>query len=121
MGAPGGPDDADNSGTLKYVRVQFTGARSSKEKEFNGITFYAVGSGTTVDYVAEKLKQGHSSEKVQRKIPVYVAYFTAWPTMSGTVEYFADIYDRDEHLKTAIEKTDAVRAPTVTTTASTPG
>ena len=66
--------------------------------------------GTTVDYVAEKLKQGHSSEKVPRKIPVYVAYFTAWPTMSGKVEYFADIYDRDERLKMAIGKTDAVRA-----------
>jgi murein L,D-transpeptidase YcbB/YkuD len=75
--------------------------------------------GTTVDYVAEKLKHGHSEEKVPRKIPVYVAYFTAWPTMSGTVEYFADIYDRDEHLKTAIEKTDAVRAPLVETTAAT--
>ena len=50
-GSYGGPDDADNSGTIKYVRVLYTGARSSKEKEFNGITFYAVGSGTTVDYV----------------------------------------------------------------------
>ena len=54
-----------------------------------------------------------------RKIPVYVAYFTAWPTLSGKVEYFADIYDRDAHLKTAIEKTDAVRAPAVETTAAT--
>ena len=70
-------------------------------------------------YVAEKLKHGHSEEKVPRKIPVYVAYFTAWPDMSGKVEYFADIYDRDEHLKTAIEKTDAVRAPVVEATAAT--
>ena len=67
--------------------------------------------GTTVDYVAEKLKHGHSEEQVPHKIPVYIAYFTAWPDMSGKVEYFADIYDRDAHLKTAIEKTDAVRAP----------
>ena len=67
--------------------------------------------GTTVDYIAEKLKQGHSSEKVTRKIPVYVSYFTAWPTLSGKVEYFHDVYERDERLKTAIAKTDAVRAP----------
>jgi len=67
--------------------------------------------GTSVDHIAEKLKQGHSSEKVTRKIPVYVAYFTAWPEQSGKVEYFADIYDRDARLKTAIEKTDAVRLP----------
>ena len=67
--------------------------------------------GTDVDYIAEKLKQGHSSEKVTRKIPVYVAYFTAWPTLSGKVEYFHDVYARDERLKTAIAKTDAVRVP----------
>ena len=35
-----------------------------------------------------KLKQGHSSEKVTRKIPVYVAYFTAWPDKNGKVEIF---------------------------------
>lgn len=67
--------------------------------------------GTTVGHVAEKLGQGHSTEKVTRKIPVYVAYFTAWPDQSGKVEYFADIYDRDARLKTAIDKTDAVRQP----------
>jgi murein L,D-transpeptidase YcbB/YkuD len=67
--------------------------------------------GTTVDYIAEKLKQGHASEKVTRKVPVYVSYFTAWPTLSGKVEYFHDVYSRDEHLKAAIAKTDAVRAP----------
>ena len=37
----GGNDDADNSGTLKYVRVEY---------EANGITFYGVGNGTTVEY-----------------------------------------------------------------------
>ncbi|MDW6023706.1 murein L,D-transpeptidase [Mesorhizobium sp. BAC0120] len=67
--------------------------------------------GTTVDHIADKLKQGHSSEKVTRKIPVYVAYFTAWPNSSGKVEYFNDVYDRDAHLATAIEKTAAVRTP----------
>jgi len=66
--------------------------------------------GTSVDYVAQKLKQGHSSEKVTRKIPVYVAYFTAWPNAAGQVEYFGDVYDRDTRLKTAIEKTDQARA-----------
>ena len=65
--------------------------------------------GTDVDYVVKKLKQGHSSEKVARKIPVYVAYFTAWPQMDGTVEYFNDVYDRDSHLKLALEKVEASR------------
>lgn len=67
--------------------------------------------GTSVDYVAEKLKHGHSSEDVARKIPVYVAYFTAWPDMSGKVEYFNDVYDRDSRLKQALDATEAVRSP----------
>jgi murein L,D-transpeptidase YcbB/YkuD len=65
--------------------------------------------GTSREYVAGKISQGHSSEKVTRKIPVYVSYFTAWPDLSGKVGYFADVYDRDARLKTAIEKTDEAR------------
>ncbi|TIQ39987.1 MAG: murein L,D-transpeptidase [Mesorhizobium sp.] len=67
--------------------------------------------GTSVDYVAEKLKHGHSTENVTRVIPVYVAYFTAWPNMSGKVEYFDDVYDRDSRLMQALDATEAVRAP----------
>ncbi len=67
--------------------------------------------GTSVDYIAQKLKQGHSSEKLARKIPVYVSYFTAWPAADGRVDYFADVYDRDARVLKAIEKTDAVRLP----------
>lgn len=67
--------------------------------------------GTSVDYVAEKLKHGHSTEDVTRKIPVYVAYFTAWPDLSGKVEYFNDVYDRDTRLKQALDATEAVRSP----------
>ncbi|WP_353641501.1 murein L,D-transpeptidase [Mesorhizobium sp. WSM2239] len=69
--------------------------------------------GTTVQHIEAKLKQGHSSEKVTRKIPVYVAYFTAWPDINGKVEYFGDVYDRDARLKTALEKTDELRASSI--------
>lgn len=48
--AYGGKDDADNSGTLKYVRVEYSGYAFNPEKEANGITFYGVGSGTTVNH-----------------------------------------------------------------------
>lgn len=67
--------------------------------------------GTSVDDIAEKLKHGHSTENVTRVIPVYVAYFTAWPDMSGKVEYFDDVYDRDSKLMQALDATEAVRAP----------
>jgi murein L,D-transpeptidase YcbB/YkuD len=67
--------------------------------------------GTSVDYIAEKLKHGHATEDVTRQIPVYVAYFTAWPDLSGKVEYFGDVYDRDTRLKQALDATEAVRSP----------
>ncbi len=47
----GGTEAADNSGTLKYVRVEYAGIPFSVDNEINGITFGAVGSGTTIDYV----------------------------------------------------------------------
>ena len=48
--AYGGNDDSDNSGTLRYVRVEYTGYAFDEEHEANGISFYGVGSGTTVDH-----------------------------------------------------------------------
>ncbi|MET4082001.1 hypothetical protein ABIB40_001952 [Pedobacter sp. UYP30] len=50
-GNHGGTDPADNSGTLKYVRVEFPGIAYTTDNEINGITFGSVGSGTTIDYV----------------------------------------------------------------------
>lgn len=47
----GGSDATDNSGTLKYVRVEYTGNAINSEKEHNGFTFNGVGSGTTVSYL----------------------------------------------------------------------
>ena len=49
--AYGGNNDADNSGTLRYVRLENTGYAIDSEHEANGISFYGVGNGTTVEYV----------------------------------------------------------------------
>ncbi len=46
----GGTSATDNSGTLKYVRVQFAGFAPSLNNELNAFTFAAVGSGTRVSY-----------------------------------------------------------------------
>ncbi|MBX2954068.1 MAG: hypothetical protein KF870_16315 [Leadbetterella sp.] len=48
----GGTVANDNSGTLKYVRVEYTGKKQSDSKEHNGFTFEGVGSGTTLEYLA---------------------------------------------------------------------
>ena len=45
----GGDNDADNSGVLKYVRVEYTGYAFDEEHEANGMTFYGVGNGTVVE------------------------------------------------------------------------
>ena len=47
----GGNNNADNSGVLSYIITEYTGARVGADEEFNGITFYAVGSGTTVNNI----------------------------------------------------------------------
>lgn len=47
----GGTNATDNSGTLKYVRIEFAGIAFETDREINGLTFGGVGSGTTVDYV----------------------------------------------------------------------
>ena len=49
--AYGGSDAGDNSGILKYVRLEYTGFAFDEEHESNGISFYGVGNGTQVSYV----------------------------------------------------------------------
>lgn len=47
----GGTDANDNSGVLKYVRIEFGGIPYSPDNEINGLTMGGVGAGTTIDYV----------------------------------------------------------------------
>ncbi|MGN6549567.1 MAG: L,D-transpeptidase family protein [Pararhizobium sp.] len=60
------------------------------------------------DYIASGQNQG---VPVPKKIPVFVAYFTAWPDATGTVHYYNDVYDRDMYLQRAIKATEAERHP----------
>ena len=52
---PGGTtfaqDDADNSGTLRYVSIRHGGYEFGTDNEINGLTLAGVGSGTTIDHV----------------------------------------------------------------------
>ncbi|WP_148295512.1 hypothetical protein [Prevotella dentasini] len=58
----GGNDDADNSGILDYVRIEFAGYPFQKDKEINALTFGSVGSGTTVDHVQVSYSNDDSYE-----------------------------------------------------------
>ena len=50
-GEYGGSLPNDDSGVLRYVRVEFAGAEFSPDNELNGIAFQGVGNGTTVDFI----------------------------------------------------------------------
>ncbi len=47
----GGNDPHDNSGIMRYVRLEYTGFAFSATKESNGLTLYGVGDGTTLEYL----------------------------------------------------------------------
>ena len=51
LGLYGGADDADNSGVLKYVRIEYAGYAFLPDKELNSLTLGGVGNGTVIDYV----------------------------------------------------------------------
>lgn len=47
----GGSIVDDNSGVVKYTRIEYSGYSYSADKEFNGLSLFGVGSGTTIEYV----------------------------------------------------------------------
>jgi hypothetical protein len=47
----GGTDNADNSGVMRYVRIEFPGFEVATGSELNGLSMCAVGSGTKIEYV----------------------------------------------------------------------
>lgn len=50
-GLYGGTDAADNSGTLRYVRIEYPGIAIAQNNEINGLTMGGIGSGTTIENV----------------------------------------------------------------------
>ena len=50
-GGGASPNNADNSGILRYVRIEYAGYAYQPDKEINSLTMAAVGSGTVIDYV----------------------------------------------------------------------
>ena len=48
----GGTVDTDSSGNINYLQIVGTGAQITTESQYNGVSFYAVGSGTVVNNVA---------------------------------------------------------------------
>ena len=47
----GGTDNGDNSGVLRYVRVEFAGYATNTDAELNSFTFAAIGNGTQLSFL----------------------------------------------------------------------
>ncbi len=47
----GGTNATDNSGTIRYLRIEYSGAIYNANKEFNALSLFGVGSGTIIEYV----------------------------------------------------------------------
>jgi hypothetical protein len=75
-GTYGGSDAADNSGVLKYVRVEFAGKDVDATNELNGIAFQGVGSGTTVDFIQVHMTQDDAVEFFGGTVNVKHLYLT---------------------------------------------
>lgn len=91
----GGNDDADNSGVISYVRVEFAGYPFEKDKEINGVTFGSIGSGTKIDHIQVSYSNDDSFEWFGGKADAkYLIAYKGWDDdfdtdngFSGHVQY----------------------------------
>lgn len=51
LGVYGGTNDNDNSGVIRYVRIEYAGYAYLPDNELNGLTLAGVGKSTVIDYV----------------------------------------------------------------------
>ena len=94
-GKYGGTDDADNSGELQYVRIEFAGIALSTDNELNGLTLGSVGSGTKVDHIQVSYSGDDSYEWFGGKVNAqYLIAYKGWDDdfdtdfgFTGNVQY----------------------------------
>ena len=95
------PDDNDNSGSLKYVRIEYAGYVYALNQEINGLTLGAVGRGTLIDYVQVSFANDDSFEWFGGSVNCkhLIAYrgvdddFDTDNGFSGKVQYILGIKD----------------------------
>jgi hypothetical protein len=99
----GGSNAADNSGVLQYVRIEFPGIglTATANSEINGLTLYAVGSGTTIDHIQVSYSGDDSYEWFGGTVnSKYLVAFRGWDDewdtdngFSGKVQFFVSLRD----------------------------
>lgn len=48
----GGSDNADSSGNIDFLKIEYAGALINAESQYNGLSLYGVGSGTSIENIA---------------------------------------------------------------------
>lgn len=97
----GGTDNADNSGVISYVRVEFAGYPFDTDKEINGVTFGSVGSGTKVDHIQVSYTNDDSYEWFGGTVNCkYLVAYKGWDDefdtdngFSGKVQFALSVRD----------------------------
>jgi hypothetical protein len=86
-GSYGGSNDADNSGTLKYISIRHGGTDIGEGNEINGLTLGGVGSGTTIEYIEVVANKDDGVE-----------FFGGMPNLKNILVAYVgdDCYDYDE-------------------------
>ena len=95
------PDDNDNSGVLKYVRIEYGGYVYQPNKEINGLTLGAIGRGTTIDFVQVSFSNDDAFEWFGgavncRHLVAYRSLDDDWDTdngFHGTVQFCLGVRD----------------------------
>ncbi len=100
----GGDNDADSSGILRYVRIEYSGRRLKDGGYHNGVHLAAVGSGTVIENVMVSHAQGNA--------------FEVWggdTVMSNMVSYKANCNDFEYNYgaKCHLNNSLAIRSPFV--------
>jgi len=66
--------------------------------------------GWSRERIEDRLKGKNGQAKLDVKVPVFVAYFTAWPDEAGKVRYYHDVYGRDAYVQKAFDRIHDTRA-----------
>lgn len=121
------PSDGNALGLVKFlfpnkynIYLHDTPSKSLFDKEVRAFSHGCVRVGQPFDFAYALLaKQTQTPEsdfktwlgsgnettvKLKQKVPVHLVYFTAWPSVSGRMEYRRDVYGRDVAIWDALEK-----------------
>lgn len=100
----GGNNPNDNSGKLRYVRIEFSGIAFQPNNEINGLTLGGVGSGTEIEYVQVSYNGDDSFEMFGGTVNLkHIVSFRAWD----------DDFDTDNGYSGKVQFAVALRDPNI--------